>query len=158
MGPSCPASPSLLDLPRTGHPADPSMAERGVVCGCGSQPLFRRRGAMGAGQDRPGTAEDRLVRDGRSSAAGRHPDPAGDAQCVKQVARICEVNRWILPQFTFRRGYCPVTSQGRQSFQGVPGLIIWTLQNETAVSSWNCRRHARGDPSNSFDYRPLSFG
>jgi len=24
-------------------------------------------------------------------------------------------------------------------------LIIWTLQNETAASSWNCHRHARGN-------------
>ena len=28
-----------------------------------------------------------LVRDGRSRAAGRHPDPAGDAGCVEQAAR-----------------------------------------------------------------------
>src|SRR5215216_2121437 len=34
-----------------GHPTDPSMAERGVVRGRGSQPLFRGRGTMGAGQD-----------------------------------------------------------------------------------------------------------
>ena len=44
---------------RDGDPADPSMAERGVVRGRGSQPLFRGRGAVGAGQDRSGTAEDR---------------------------------------------------------------------------------------------------
>ena len=42
-----------------GDPADPSMAERGVVRGRRSQPLFRGRGAVGAGQDRSGAAEDR---------------------------------------------------------------------------------------------------
>ena len=35
----------------------------------------------------PGTAENRLVRDGGSRAAGRHPDPAGDAGCLEQAAR-----------------------------------------------------------------------
>ena len=72
---------------RDGDPADPSMAERGVGGGRGSQPLFRGRGAVGAGQDRSGTAEDRAVRDRGSRAAGRHPDAAGDAGCLGQAAR-----------------------------------------------------------------------
>ena len=43
---------------RDGDAADPSMAERGLGRGGGSQPLFRGRGAVGAGEDRSGTAED----------------------------------------------------------------------------------------------------
>ena len=35
----------------------------------------------------PGTAENRIVRYGGSRAAGRHPDPAGDAGCLEQAAR-----------------------------------------------------------------------
>ena len=72
---------------RDGDAADPSMAERGVGRGRGSQPLFRGRGAVGAGQDRSGTAEDRAVRDRGSRAPGRHPDAAGDAGCLEQAAR-----------------------------------------------------------------------
>src|SRR5215218_4580381 len=63
------------------------MAERGVGGRGRSQPLFRGRSAVGAGQDRSGAAENRLVRDGGSRAAGRHPDPAGDAGCLEQAAR-----------------------------------------------------------------------
>ena len=70
-----------------GDPADPSMAERRMGRGGGSQPLFRGRSAVGAGQDRSGAAEDRAVRDRGSRAPGRHPDAAGDAGCLEQTAR-----------------------------------------------------------------------
>ena len=67
---------------RDGDAADPSMAERGLGRGRGSQPLFRGRGAVGAGEDRSGAAEDGAVRHRRSRAAGRHPGAAGDAGCL----------------------------------------------------------------------------
>ncbi len=70
---------------RDGDAADPSMAERGVGRGRGSQPLFRGRGAVGAGQDRSGTAENRAVCDRGSRAAGRHPGAAGDAGCLGKL-------------------------------------------------------------------------
>ena len=72
---------------RDGDPADPSVAERRVGRGRGSQPLFRGRGAVGAGQDRSGAAEDGAVRHRGSGAAGRDPDPAGDAGCLGEAAR-----------------------------------------------------------------------
>ena len=70
-----------------GDAADPSMAERGLGRGRRSQPLFRGRGAVGAGQDRSGAAEDGAVCDRGSRAPGRDPDAAGDAGCLGQAAR-----------------------------------------------------------------------
>ena len=71
---------------RDGDAADPSMAQCGLVGGRGSQPLFRGRSAVGAGQDRSGAATHGAVRDRGSRAPDRHPGPAGDAGIVGEAA------------------------------------------------------------------------
>ncbi len=65
-----------------------SRAERGVGRGRRSQPLFRRRGALGAGQDRSGAAEDGAVRYRGSDPADRDPGAAVHAGVGGQTARL----------------------------------------------------------------------
>jgi hypothetical protein len=62
-------------------------------------------------------------------------------------AKVFKCDRTILPHRSaavkssrkrlFWRGCCQIRSHGRQSFQGVSGLIIWMLQNETEALFWN---------------------
>ena len=67
-------------LPR-GHedPADPPGSERSLGGGRRRQPLFRRRRALGAAQDRFRTHGGCPLCDGGSGPSGRHPGPAGHA-------------------------------------------------------------------------------
>ena len=58
------------------HPAAASGARRGLGGGGRRQPLFRLRGALGAGQDRSQAAGDSALRHGRSGPPGRHPGAA----------------------------------------------------------------------------------
>ena len=51
------------------------------------QPLFRGRGAVGAGEDRSAASANGAVRDRGGGAPDRHPDPAGDAGILGQAAR-----------------------------------------------------------------------
>ena len=51
-------------------------AQRGLGGGGRRQPLFRRRGAVGAGQDRSEAAGHGALRHGRGDAAGRDPGAA----------------------------------------------------------------------------------
>ena len=69
---------------------DPAIAS-GAQCRLGGgrrrQPLFRRRGALGAGQDRSGAAGHRALRDRGSVAAGRDPGAAVHAGFGGEIAR-----------------------------------------------------------------------
>ena len=62
----------------------------GAQCGVGGrgrrQPLFRRRSALGAGQDRSGAAGHRALRDRRSVAADRDPGAAVRAGLRGEIA------------------------------------------------------------------------
>ena len=62
-------------------------AQRGLGGGRRRQPLFRRRSAVGAGQDRSGAAGHRALRHRRGAAPGRHPVPAVHAGLGRQAAR-----------------------------------------------------------------------
>ena len=64
---------------RNGDPANPSGAECGLGRRRGSQPLFRGRGALGAGENRSGAQANGVVRHRRSGPADRHSGAAGDA-------------------------------------------------------------------------------
>ena len=64
---------------RDGDAANSSGAQCGLGGGGGSQPLFRGRGALGAGKDRSGAATHRALCDRRSRPPDRHPGAAGDA-------------------------------------------------------------------------------
>ena len=72
---------------RDGDAADPPGAQCGLGRGRRSQPLFRGRGAVGAGQDRSGAAAHGAVRHRRSGPADRDPGAAGDAGIVGEAAR-----------------------------------------------------------------------
>ena len=106
----------MLALARTAMatPADPSLAECGVGRGGGSQPLFRGRGAVGAGQDRSAAAAHGAVCHRRSRPAGRHPGAAGDAGGVGETAgyswhprRMRAVSRRsAAPRGSSRAQYC----------------------------------------------------
>jgi hypothetical protein len=61
---------------RDGDAAASSGAQCGLGRGRRGQPLFRRRSAVGAGQDRSGAAGHGALRDRRSDAADRHPGAA----------------------------------------------------------------------------------
>ncbi len=65
---------------RDGNAADPPMAQCRLGRGGRSQPLFRGRGAVGAGQDRSRTPAHRAVCHRRGSAADRDPGTARDAR------------------------------------------------------------------------------
>ena len=65
-----------------------SGAERGLGGRRRGQPVFRRRGAVGARQDRPEASGHGVVRDGRSRAPDRHSGAAGDAGSLRKAARI----------------------------------------------------------------------
>ena len=62
-------------------------AQHGLGGGRRRQPLFRRRGALGAGQDRSGAAGHGALRHRRGAPAGRHPVPAVHAGIGGQAAR-----------------------------------------------------------------------
>ena len=62
-------------------------ARRGLGRGGGRQPLFRRRGAVGARQDRSGAAGHGALRDGRGDPAGRDPGAAVHAGVGGEAAR-----------------------------------------------------------------------
>ena len=64
-----------------------SGAQRGLGRGGGRQPLFRGRGAVGAGQDRSGAAGHGALCHRRSDAAGRHPVPAVHPGVGRKAAR-----------------------------------------------------------------------
>ena len=84
---------------RDGDPADPPMAQCGLGRGRRSQPLFRGRGAVGAGQDRSDAAEDGAVCDRRSGPPDRDPDAAGDAGGLGKAARQPRHSRRRRAQF-----------------------------------------------------------
>ncbi len=67
--------------------AAPSSPECGLGCRRRSQPLFRRRGALGARQDRPAAHGDGAVRHRRSAAPDLDSDPAVHAGLSRQAAR-----------------------------------------------------------------------
>ena len=67
--------------------ATASGAQRRLGGGRRRQPLFRRRGAVGAGQDRSGTAGHGALRDRRGVAPGRDPGAAVHAGLGRQAAR-----------------------------------------------------------------------
>ena len=62
-------------------------AQHGLGRGRRRQPLFRRRSALGAGQDRSREAGHGALRHGRGAPAGRHPVPAVHADVGRQAAR-----------------------------------------------------------------------
>ena len=62
-------------------------AQRGLGGGRRRQPLFRRRGALGAGQDRSGAPGHRALRHRRGDPAGRDPDAALHAGFGGETAR-----------------------------------------------------------------------
>ena len=64
-----------------------SGAQRGLGRGGRSQPLFRGRGAVGAGQDRSGAAGHGALRHRGGAAAGRHPVPAVHPGVGRETAR-----------------------------------------------------------------------
>ena len=68
-------------------PAIAPGAQRGVGRGRRRQSLFRRRGALGAGQDRSGAAGHRALRDRGGVAADRHPGAAVRAGVGGKAAR-----------------------------------------------------------------------
>ena len=67
--------------------ADPSGAERGLGGRRRGEPLFRRRGAVGAAQDRSGAHGGGPVCDGGNHPSGRHSGTAGHADGLGQAAR-----------------------------------------------------------------------
>ena len=67
--------------------AAPPGAQRRVGRGRRRQPLFRGRGALGAGQDRSGQAGHRALRHRRGDPSGRDPVPAVHAGLGRQAAR-----------------------------------------------------------------------
>ncbi len=98
-----------------GDPANSSGAQRGLGRGGGSQPLFRGRGAMGAGKDRSTASTHRAVRDRRSRPADRHSGATGDAG---RLGRSCWIvsaypreraisRRWAALGVSGRARYCP---------------------------------------------------
>ncbi len=62
-------------------------AQRGLGRGGRGQPLFRRRGAVGARQDRSGAPGDGALRHRRGAAAGGDPRAAVHAELGRQAAR-----------------------------------------------------------------------
>ena len=70
-----------------GDAATASGAQCGVGGGRRRQPLFCRRGAVGAGQDRSGAAGHGALRDRRGVAAGRDPGAAVHAGIGGEIAR-----------------------------------------------------------------------
>ena len=64
-----------------------SGAQRGLGGGRRRQPLFRRRGAVGAGQDRSGAAGHGALRHRRGDPAGRDPGAAVHAGVGGEAAR-----------------------------------------------------------------------
>ena len=73
--------------------ATSSGAQSCLVGGGGRQSLFRRRGALGAGQDRSGAAGHRALRHGRGDPAGRDPEPAVHAAIRRRSCSICSACR-----------------------------------------------------------------
>ncbi len=63
-------------------------AQRDLGGGRGGQPLFRRRGALGARQDRSGASAHRALRDGRGDPPGCDPGAAIRAELGRQIARF----------------------------------------------------------------------
>ena len=78
---------------RDGDAGDPPGARRGLGRGRRRQPLFRRRGAVGAGQDRSGAAGHGALRHGRGGPPGRHPGAAGDAGLGRRSCSTCSAFR-----------------------------------------------------------------
>ena len=120
---------------RDGDAADPSMAERGLGGGRRSQPLFRGRGAVGAGQDRSGTAEDGAVCHRGGRAPDRDPGAAGHAGIVGKAARQprhCQPTRAISRRLAARTASRPGTSAAGAG-RRVPAL----RRTEGRVNGWN---------------------
>ena len=88
-------------------------AQCGLGRGGGSQPLFRGRGAMGAGENRSGASEHGVVRDRRSGPADRHSGAAG--RCRSRSAKL--LDSLGIPEgekpATLRRSACRASSRAR---------------------------------------------
>ena len=89
---------------RDGDAATAPGAQRGVGGGRRRQPLFRRRSAVGAGQDRSGAAGHRALRDRRSVAAGRDPGAAVHAGLGGASCSICWRCRRASARFAYLDG------------------------------------------------------
>ncbi len=68
-------------------------AQRGLGGGGRGQPLFRRRGAVGARQDRSGAAGDGALRHRRGDPAGRDPGAAVHAGLGRASCSTCSPSR-----------------------------------------------------------------
>ena len=101
-----------------------SGAQRGLGRGRGRQPLFRGRGAVGAGQDRSGAAGHGALCHGRSGAAGCHPVPAVHSGVGRKAARysgrFCQRTR-VRPAGRCRQASCMRRGAARAR-AGVPAL------------------------------------
>ena len=98
-------------------------AQRGMGRGCRRQPLFRRRGAVGAGQDRSGEAGHGAVRHRRSAAPDRDFGAAFHAGIGRQASRLAR-GAWRRAQIRLSRRQTSPRRRRKTSAAGggVPAL------------------------------------
>ena len=113
---------------RHGDAATAPGAQRGLDGGRRRQPLFRRRGAVGAGQDRSGAAGHRALRHRRSAAADRDPGAAVHAGVGRKIARSSGGAGWrahvrLSRQQTSRRSPAQSCRRRRRCFRVMSSLL-----------------------------------